>query len=259
MRRWQDEYVDRFYRSRPGWIDGTTEFHGVCAGAINQGARILEIGAGPSNPTSRFLASLGELHGLDRDPVVVDNDALLSAKILTDEEFPFPDAYFDACASNYVLEHIEDPRTHLLEVARVLRPGGVYVFRTPNRLYYTSVVAAVTPHWFHELVSNRLRALPTGAHDPYPTHFAMNSRRAIVTHALHAEFSVEHFRIIEKEPSYGMAARFLFMLLMGYEKFVNSTARLEWLRANIIAVLRKHNSAARDVSPERSQNGRNAP
>lgn len=39
----------------------------------------LVIGAGPTNRTSDFLSTLGELHGVDIDPDVHDNAALRTA------------------------------------------------------------------------------------------------------------------------------------------------------------------------------------
>lgn len=40
-------------------------------------------------------------------------------------ELPFPDASFDGVCLIWVLEHLSDPARALLEVRRVLRPGGV--------------------------------------------------------------------------------------------------------------------------------------
>ena len=52
-------------------------------------------------------------------------------------DLPFPDGHFDSVLSDNVIEHIPDaliPR-HLRETRRVLKPGGRYVFTTPNRLF----------------------------------------------------------------------------------------------------------------------------
>lgn len=238
---WQQRLTTYFYPRAKGWIDGTEEFHALCRSVAMKGAKILEIGAGPSNPTSRFLATLGEVHGLDLDPAVQSNDALKTAAVTADASLPFASGSFDLCISNYVLEHIADPEAHLSEVARVLNPGGAYLFRTPNRFHYVSLVSSITPHWFHEKMANRLRNLPSDAHDPYPTVYALNSRFAIRRSARMAGLDVEQLRLIEKEPSYGMSSPFLFLAFTAYERLVNASEWLSDLRANILAVLRKPN------------------
>ena len=238
---WQQEYRERFYNPSRGWVDGTSEFHAMCAAHIPTGSTILEIGAGPTNPTSRYLSSLGRLSGVDIDPEVLSNDALADARVLEAHPFafPFPDASLDACVSNYVLEHIEDPIVHLAEVARVLRPGGAYVFRTPNRYHYVSLVSRLTPHWVHEAIANRLRRLGEDARPPYPTHYRLNSRGAISRAAARTGLRVRELRMVEKEPSYGMASRPLFLGFMLYERAVNSSALLATFRVNIFGVLER--------------------
>jgi SAM-dependent methyltransferase len=236
---WQQRALDRYYDRSRGFIDGTSEFHLLCASVIPSGARILEIGSGPSNPSSDFLATLGELTGLDVDPDVRGNRALRRSSVFDGGAFPFEDGAFDACVSNYVLEHVPDPLRHLAEVHRVLRPGGPYVFRTPNRYHYVALVSWLTPHWFHTLVANKLRGLPADAHDPYPTVYAINARGAVRRAAAASGLDVELLRMIEKEPSYGMASRLLFFPLLAYERTVNASDAFAGLRSNILAVLRK--------------------
>jgi SAM-dependent methyltransferase len=237
-RSWQERYLHRFYDSRPGWIDGTTEFHNLCADVIPRGGRILELGAGPSNRTSRFMAELGELHGIDPDPDVADNDALASAEVMTTDAFPYAPASFDACVSNYVVEHVVDPRLHLQQIRSVLKPGAPYVFRTPNKRHYAYAVAALTPHSFHRALAIRLRNFPEEAHEPYPTVYAMNTVNKIRSLAQSANFSVDVVRVVEKEPLYGLASRALFLPFMAYERVVNTTDRFAGLRSTILAVLR---------------------
>lgn len=231
--------MERYYGRSRGFVDGDREFHGLVVAALGGGSRILEIGAGPSNPSSEFFASLGELTGLDLDPEVRSNRSLAHAEVFDGTRFPFADETFDLCASNYVLEHVPDPATHFAEVRRVLKPGGAYVFRTPNRFHYVTAVAAMTPHWFHELVANRLRNLPADAHDPYPTVYAANSSGAIARLAARAGLIIEGLHHVEKEPSYGMASPLLFYPFMAYERLVNSSEAWRFLRANIFGVLRR--------------------
>jgi SAM-dependent methyltransferase len=159
--------------------------------------------------------------------------------VLEGDRFPFPDASFDGCVSNYVIEHIADPAAHLREVARVLKPGGAYVLRTPNRWHYVALFASLTPHWVHEQLANRLRGLGRGAHDPYPTSYAMNTRGDVERYAAEVGLVVEDLRMMEREPSYGMSSRLLFLAFTAYERAVNATDHAAFLRSNIFAVLRK--------------------
>jgi SAM-dependent methyltransferase len=51
------------------------------------------------------------------------------------EQLPYPDRCFDVVLSNEVIEHVQDDRQALAEMARVLRPGGRLVLFCPNRWY----------------------------------------------------------------------------------------------------------------------------
>lgn len=236
---WQERYLERYYDRSAGWIGGTEEFHRMCQSVAPMGGRILEIGSGPTNPTSRFLSTLGELHGVDIGREVLENDALVSASVLDSPTYPMKDESFALCVSNYVLEHVSDPDAHFSEVWRVLKPGGAYCFRTPNRYHYVTAVARLTPHWFHVLVANRLRNRRTDAADTYPTFYAVNSQSDVRRIATQSGFEVEELVLIEKEPSYGMSSRLLFLTFLAYERLVNSTELAANLRVNIFAVLRK--------------------
>lgn len=44
------------------------------------------------------------------------------------EELPFDDCAFDIVLSDNVIDHARDPRQILVEIARVLKPGGVFYF-----------------------------------------------------------------------------------------------------------------------------------
>lgn len=68
-------------------------------------------------------------------------------------DLPFASGSFDCLLSDNVIEHIPPdtvPR-HLKEACRVLRPGGRYVFTTPNRLFEVPPVEGhVSLHSFAE-------------------------------------------------------------------------------------------------------------
>lgn len=233
-KNWQENYLDRFYPQTSWRRDGTRDFFQILR--QNCHGKILEIGSGPQNNTSDYLKTLGEVHGIDVDEAVLQNSALKTATVF-ENSFPFPDESFDSSVSNYVCEHLENPHEHLREVLRVLKPLGTYIFRTPNRFHYTAMVSSLTPHSFHVKTANKLRAID--GHDPYPTWYRFNSRSKIKALAHRAGFEVEQLRLVEKEPSYGMSSRALFLMFTAYERVVNSTDFLASFRSSLFVVLRK--------------------
>ena len=75
------------------------------------------------------------------------------------EALPYADASFDAVVCVDVLEHVADLTKVLAEVARVLRPGGLFLFDTINRNPLARL-ATIT------VAEDLLRLLPRGTHDP---------------------------------------------------------------------------------------------
>jgi 2-polyprenyl-6-hydroxyphenyl methylase/3-demethylubiquinone-9 3-methyltransferase len=75
------------------------------------------------------------------------------------EALPYAAAAFDAVVCVDVLEHVADLRQVVAEVARVLRPGGLFLFDTINRNPFARL-ATIT------LAEDVLRLLPRGTHDP---------------------------------------------------------------------------------------------
>ena len=232
---WQELYIQRFYRSRPGWVDGTAQFHKTCARYITRESRVLEVGAGPANPTSEFLSrAAGTLIGLDVDDAVKDNPFLREAHVYDGKEFPFPNASFHTVVTDYALEHVEDPTALFQEVHRVLALGGTFLFRTPNVFHYVSIWSRLLP----DSISPWLRKR-SADHRVYPKFFRCNSAKTCRQVLAKAGFEVLEIELIEKEPSYGMQSRLLFLPMMLYERFVNSSEVFRNLRANILCAARK--------------------
>lgn len=88
------------------------------------------------------------------------------------EALPYDDAAFDAVICVDVLEHVSDVGQVLNEVARVLKPGGLFLYDTINR----NVVARLATITVAEDI---LGLLPKGTHDP-----AMFIKPSELKHAL---------------------------------------------------------------------------
>lgn len=102
--------------------------------SASPGPRVLDGGAGQGTMSSR-LERLGfEVTSTDVSVAAVEflrenlSGAVLEADL---GELPFADATFDAAVVGEVLEHVDDDRGALTELARVLRPGGVLAASVP--------------------------------------------------------------------------------------------------------------------------------
>ena len=118
------------------WID---EF---CGRAPRR--RILDIGCGSGNHLELYARHVGPdgcVVGLDRERRLVESARAAhrgwpQVEVLVgtmDDPLPFRDATFDLAFSNFAIYNASDPRATLLEVRRVLEPGGQIVLIGPTR------------------------------------------------------------------------------------------------------------------------------
>ena len=101
--------------------------------------RTLELGAGSGYNLPYYTAAVTELVISEPSPFMrehlrqrlTDDPPPVGACELVDagaEHLPFDDAEFDTVVSAYVHCTVPDPRAALREIARVLKPGGRYLF-----------------------------------------------------------------------------------------------------------------------------------
>ena len=106
--------------SGPAAIRDSSAFLSELIVRLQPGATVLDLGCGRRDQ-QRPIESLGFRYiGVDADSSAAD--LLVDAHCL-----PFRDQVFDAVFSYAVLEHLRDPTVALIEVVRVLKPGGIYL------------------------------------------------------------------------------------------------------------------------------------
>jgi len=132
---------------------GTLFFYGILRRELVPGRSALNLGAGPGDLPGSEVFPIRDLRGegwlisgCDPDPDVLANRQLDEARVTGEGgALPFEDAAFDLVWSDYVLEHVEEPVRFMAEVARVLKPGGRFYFRTPSLWHYVSLAAFLLP------------------------------------------------------------------------------------------------------------------
>jgi len=110
---------------------------------LQPGDRILEIGCGIGTVVAELAGQGYDAMGTDISQVAIEYGRAKYGNIRLEvrpaEELPYADGTFDIVLSFDLFEHIARIDRHVGEVHRVLKPGGHYLFETPNKL--SNVVA----------------------------------------------------------------------------------------------------------------------
>lgn len=95
-----------------------------------KGFKILDVGTGAGAISSYFARLGNNVHSVD----VADQRKFrdFTFKQVEGEQIPYNDSTFDIVISNFVLEHVKNRDSHLKEVARVMKPGGIGYISSPN-------------------------------------------------------------------------------------------------------------------------------
>jgi 2-polyprenyl-6-hydroxyphenyl methylase/3-demethylubiquinone-9 3-methyltransferase len=129
------------------------------------GKNVLDVGCA-GGFTTEFLSERGaKVSGLDPSPNLIAAaraHAELTGKTIDyrvgyGEKLPYDDATFEVVTCVDVLEHVEDPAQTVREIARVLAPGGIFLYDTINRTPLSMFMMILMPEYL-------LKIVPKGAH-----------------------------------------------------------------------------------------------
>ena len=235
-RAWYARHVDRLmtaYASDLGRYRALLDAH------VKPGDRILHLGCGwdRSNVVRRYLAHC-DVIGVDLESDTAHRypGQFWRADVSC---LPFAASTFDLACSEYVLEHVADPHACFAEVSRVLRPGGLFVFLTPNRWSYKAITAAATPHWLHRLAAARLRPDTRASEDVFPTLYRANTLKVIRGLADAHGLLVDSVDLLNNGPTWFRRTPGLLEIGHAYHRVIGRFDSFAGLRCAILACLRR--------------------
>jgi SAM-dependent methyltransferase len=203
---------------------------------------VLDIGAGAGIVEQMHFKGLAsKVCGIDLVEAVLRNPHLDEARVASAEDIPYPDGSFDVAFADNVVEHLAHPVRVFREAVRVLRPGGHFFVKTPNRWHYMPVIATLTPDWFHrwyhELRGNK-------EEDVFPTLYRANTAMRLRELASRVGLDVVHTTTYEGRPEYLRVTAPSYALGWAYERMVNRFDALKQARILLIGHFRKDASSA---------------
>jgi len=141
---------------------------------IPRGGVILDAGSGSGSWIIRTYApQAGLVVGVDVSFSSASQGNFVQSDL---HALPLRDACVDAVVCYLVTEHLAHPAQAFREFSRVLKPGGLLIFKTPNLWSPATFLARWTPLAFHRLYKRRLGVAD---HDVFPTLYRCNTLGAL--------------------------------------------------------------------------------
>jgi len=143
------------------------------------GRTVLEIGCGEGYGTALLARAAQHVLGIDYDALTVAHASrrypgvdFVRANLAA---LPLPAASVDVVATLQVIEHVWNHREFVGECLRVLRPGGLLIVTTPNRLTFSpGLDAPVNPFHTKEFTAAELAHLLTRCGFESPDVFGLH-------------------------------------------------------------------------------------
>jgi SAM-dependent methyltransferase len=230
----QNRYRARYAKMRPGWRTSGDEFESAVRRRLSPTSRVLDLGCGRGGVMELVWREVALPLGVDPDIASLREHRTRRSRLpageglagnsmplacALSERLPFHESSFDAVLALWVLEHLPEPQRVFHEVARVLAPGGVFLFLTPNALH-PIVWANRAGQWLPAVQRALIPRLYGRAQaDTFRVHYRANTPARLRALAERCGLQVSWLRIIA-DPTYLAFNDALFQLSVVMERLL---------------------------------------
>lgn len=230
-------------RVAPGLQYAQSDFEKFLFENVREGDFWLDVGCGHTllpewrqSAEQQLVARPSAIVGLDPEHAALKMHGSIRLRICGDAgRLPFANEVFDVVTANMVIEHLSEPETQFAEISRVLRPGGRFVFHTPNYRGYPTALARLVPDRLRAVAQRLIEGRPS--EDRFPTFYRANDPAAIRRICQKCGLVLEKIELVRSTAMFWMVAPIAFVELLFLR--ILGSERLASLRPNLIAVLTK--------------------
>jgi ubiquinone/menaquinone biosynthesis C-methylase UbiE len=177
-----------------------------------------------------------QIVGIDADMLSLQKQKTIPLRVRGDVTWlPFADESFELVTANMVVEHLDKPAAQFAEVKRVLKPGGHFIFHTPNSHGYFSLMRRLVPTWLNQKLAKF--ADGRAAEDIFPVQYKANTRKEIEELAREVGFTEVKVKMVVTDAIFSPIPPVMVFELIWIRALM--TEPLKPLRTNIIAIFRK--------------------
>ena len=209
----QNEWRERYRMMHPDWQPATELYANLVRQQLTPAARVLDIGCGRGGLVEQLDHPLAQVVGIDPDWQSLREHRLnLTSTVAFSDDLPFAPETFDVAFASWVLEHLARPFLTFQSIARVLKPGGVFVFITPNGRHPLALLNQTMGKLGALQGKIVARLYGRSADDTFATHYRANSQAALEKLAAQSGLHLAQLHTIP-DPTYLAFNRPLFRLM----------------------------------------------
>ncbi len=222
----QNQLREQYRQTHPGWQPATELYADLVRAQLRPSGRVLDIGCGRGGLVEQLSHPLAQMAGIDPDWGSLREHRLdLPRATAFSDWIPFAAASFDVVFASWLLEHLERPSQTFNEIGRVLKPGGAFVFITPNGRHplawlnrglgrFSRLQGRIVA-WFYGRASA----------DTFPTYYRANETAVLRSLCRDNGFHLSEMHIIP-DPTYLAFTPALFRLMSWFEAKLPANRRL---------------------------------
>jgi len=178
--RRQLDFKRRYKKENPSWDESMVFLSNYFHENAPENCVVLDAGCGNGNYIiDENRKKISWATGIDASEESTSKNICLDEKLVGNlEQLPFDDNSFDVVTSLWVLEHLENPEKVFNEINRVLKPGGFFMFATPNKTFFPLVLNQwIGNTGLNNLINKKLYG--RNEVDIFKTHYKANTKKTL--------------------------------------------------------------------------------